>query len=194
MPLTPLSPSVINSKPSPIFSPHSLDLGDSIMSSPSKPVFVLKNDDHLADEINWEDGPSSPFVTELPPSNPASRKSSSKADLDTVTLRLTPSQQLHLEAAPFEICEDETSMPKSPEKERIASPNKHSASTATLPADDIDSIDTAGLNGDDTIDDTCFSAFSEIPNMEMTRFARMGSQSPSKRSVVADQVCFPDLR
>jgi hypothetical protein len=85
-------------------------------------------------------------------------------------------------------------MPKSPEKEPVVSPNKHSASIATLPADDIESIDGAALNGDDTIDDTCFSAFSEIPNMEMTRFARMGSQSPSKRSVIADQVYLLYLR
>jgi hypothetical protein len=33
---------------------------------------------------------------------------------------------------------------------------------------------------DDTIDDTCFSAFSEVPNTDMTAFARLGQRSPTK--------------
>lgn len=34
---------------------------------------------------------------------------------------------------------------------------------------------------DNTIDDTCFSTFSEIPNTDMTAFARLGQRSPSKQ-------------
>ncbi|KAF2426257.1 hypothetical protein EJ08DRAFT_736438 [Tothia fuscella] len=36
------------------------------------------------------------------------------------------------------------------------------------------------LNDDDNIDDTCFSTFSQVPNTDMTAFARLG-QSPTKR-------------
>jgi hypothetical protein len=43
-------------------------------------------------------------------------------------------------------------------------------------------------NFDDTLDDTCYSAFSEIPNTDMTAFARLGQRSPTKFGAM-DEVC-----
>ena len=53
-------------------------------------------------------------------------------------------------------------------------------------------LDTTAMtfhDADENVDDTCFSAFSEVPNMDMTRFAQlgrlgvMGGGSPTKTSL-----------
>jgi hypothetical protein len=46
----------------------------------------------------------------------------------------------------------------------------------------------AETDGDSNIDDTCFSTFSEVPNMDMTNFAALGKRSPTKSSIFGDQV------
>jgi len=37
------------------------------------------------------------------------------------------------------------------------------------------------MDGDANLDDTCFSTFSEIPNADMTAFAKLGQRSPTKQ-------------
>jgi len=37
------------------------------------------------------------------------------------------------------------------------------------------------MEEDGNIDDTCFTAFSEVPNTDMTAFARLGQRSPFKQ-------------
>jgi hypothetical protein len=151
--------------------------------TPTKPAVV----NSATDETNWEDGPSSPFVTELPVGETSTNKVSVE-DMTTMTLDLTPSRQLKMESAPFQICEDASSMPNPVESTPVVASVKKASSVATIPADDTHSLDGVTTAEDDNIDDTCFSAFSEVPNMDMTRFARMGNQSPSKHSTILDQV------
>lgn len=57
---------------------------------------------------------------------------------------------------------------------------------ATVDETDVGDITEMTFQEDQTIDDTCFSAFSEVPNTDMTAFARLGQRSPAK-SVMADQ-------
>lgn len=47
---------------------------------------------------------------------------------------------------------------------------------------------TKALLNEANIDDTCFSNFSEVPNTDMTAFARLGQHSPTKQ-MMFDQVC-----
>lgn len=50
------------------------------------------------------------------------------------------------------------------------------------------------VNEDVNIDDTCFSTFSEVPNADMTLFARLGNRSPPKHtnfSSAQDEVIPP---
>jgi hypothetical protein len=215
MALTPLSPAVLNTKISPSTSILEIDTPSKTMApsrmdvTPSKPVQVTNEED----EMCWDDGPSSPFVTTF--EGAESRKASAQLpaqDLD-LDLDMTPSEQLQMESAPFSICEDETNTPMECEVEpptpatvrgTPATTTFHSVQNTpvafpsivqqapSFPAktEDMEVFDDTMLGGDDTIDDTCFSAFSEIPGMDMTRFARMG-ESPSKGGV--DMVCLTTL-
>jgi len=49
--------------------------------------------------------------------------------------------------------------------------------------DDSEFLDNTALNVNDetNIDDTCFSTFSEVPNTDMTMFAKLGQRSPTKQ-------------
>jgi len=47
---------------------------------------------------------------------------------------------------------------------------------------------TAELENESLMDDTCFSTFSEVPNMDMTNFAQLGKRSPTKTTHLLDQV------
>lgn len=155
------------------------------MATPSKnkPVAIH----HEEDDLDWDDGPSSPFVTELAVAADTGLGLPSTRDLTNLTLDLTPSRQLRMESEPFNICEDETSM----------SPHQQMDSTVLFsPSKTVEKVEEPHFadntevmeeEGDMTIDDTCFSAFSEVPNLDMTRFARIG-QSPTKSSIVMDQV------
>src|ERR1700753_3181960 len=182
MPLTPLTPSALNSNLSPSSALHSrsllLEMADDNMT-PSKPAVEKLP----ADEINWKSGNSSPFVTELASAEPSTNNASAQ-DMTTLRLDLTPSRQLKMESAPFKICEDETSIPGNIEATPLAASIKKASVVSSIQTDDIEAFDDAHTAEDDTIDDTCFSAFSEVPNMDMTRFAHMGNQSPSKHSIL----------
>lgn len=60
-------------------------------------------------------------------------------------------------------------------------------------ADVLEAMNTTIDDDDDAnIDDTCFSTFSQVPNTDMTTFARLG-QSPIKQPVF-DQVSGSDLK
>jgi hypothetical protein len=172
--LSPLTPTALNSKsPASALEPGSIA---------SKMPGVLQK----LDDITWDEETSSPFVTELamdeaPKSSPLKKMSIIEDN--------SPSVQLRLEAAPFTICEDETSMPppKSTVPLSMASPLKNS--TATLDSEVPDSNDDVEEN----VDDTCFSAFSEVPNADMTRFSQLGQRSPTKQLIFDNQVRLSNL-
>jgi hypothetical protein len=150
---------------------------------------MMPNSLQKINDIEWDEGKSSPFVTELAMDDPPASKSSPlKTIIDASPIKMamddnSPSVQLRLEAAPFTICEDETSMPppKSTVPLSLASPLK--ISTAALDSDATDNDDQ-----EENIDDTCFSAFSEIPNADMTRFSQLGQRSPTKQLTFDNQV------
>jgi hypothetical protein len=154
----------------------------------SKPV--------LDDEINWDEEPSSPFVTQLAgDASVLGRRCSAASPEITERFSLSPSSQLKMEsnATPFQICEDETCTPNNIVTPQ-PSPSKTVKAGRRTPSvvDTTELLDNTVLTSEDAnIDDTCFSAFSEIPNMDMTRFAQM-RLSPSKQSALQDQVCRSD--
>jgi hypothetical protein len=179
--LSPLTPSALNRK-----SPASPLASGSIDSN--MPSVLQK-----AEDLAWDEETSSPFVTELAMDNvPLPKSSPLKTIIDAAPVKMpiiednSPSVQLRLEAAPFTICEDETSMPppKSTVPLSLASPLKKS--TATLDLDVTDNDDQ-----EENIDDTCFSAFSEIPNADMTRFSQLSQRSPTKQLIFDSQVRYP---
>jgi hypothetical protein len=190
MALSPLSPSSLNTK---LCASPSLNLQSFLDMAEAKPSSPLKADPmttpHAEDEINWDEGHSSPFVSEMIPEEGTARKLSNKRELTSTTLDFSPSKQLKMESASFEICEDDTSMPAQDEPTPRPSPAKKDSTANLATLEDALQIDDTSMANDDTegIDDTCFSAFSEIPNMDMTRFARMGNNSPLKNSTI-DQV------
>jgi hypothetical protein len=154
--------------------------------SKSEPMAIAQAED----EIHWEEGRSSPFSTEVVLEEGTVRKTSGKRELTNMTLDFSPSKQLKMEAASFEICEDHTSMTAREESTPCPSTIQKNSITSLSAVEDtllIDDTVMANEEEEEGIDDTCFSAFSEIPNMDMTKFARMGNNSPFKNSVM-DQV------
>ncbi|KIW08076.1 uncharacterized protein PV09_01014 [Verruconis gallopava] len=169
-------------------------------------------------EIDWDEGTSSPFVSDLAEDKEniesvmPSRSTSSSAltevihrDTDGMDLDVLSTATKH--RTPFKIAEDETCTFHTSKSivSRTSSPSKPALSrTSTQSSQDSISITThssfASRNshrvtsfgtdaGDFTmvepdLDDTCFSVFSEIPNADMTAFARLGQQSPTKRMAV----------
>jgi hypothetical protein len=142
----------------------------------------------IEDEVEWDE-PSSPFMTEIGVDGTVSEKMHSAApsrDI-TETFPLSPSSQLKREAAPFTICEDETSTPVNQTPTPAALPSKPVMATNVEDASELMDNTTLTTGEEANIDDTCYSTFSEIPNMDVTKFTRMGS--PSKQNVLQDQVC-----
>jgi hypothetical protein len=160
-------------------------------------------------EIDWNEDTSSPFLSELTADEKAAtplivENNSPKKSPMRETLsqpQLSPSAQLKLDPTPFEICEDETSMPSpigTVTEKSIMSPRKHilpDVFSAPVFQDESSELlgDTTYMttNDDANIDDTCFSTFSEVPNADMTVFARLGQRSPLKQGFPFSQVCLP---
>ena len=46
----------------------------------------------------------------------------------------------------------------------------------------VNEITLGGIDDQTNVDDTCFSTFSEIPNTDMTAFARIGARSPFRQA------------
>jgi hypothetical protein len=199
MTLSPLSPNAVNSKSPTIFSTPQTNSKMAL-----SPVKTLNQSPSLApsivaDEENWTEETSSPFVTELPVSERSLSPSSIQATLRnhlspinefSSTETLTPGARLRLEATPFEICEDRTSTPPV-----LKSHSLDLSELPPLPKPDTpessELLDmTAMTVGEDDagIDDSCFSTFSEVPNADMTAFARLTNQSPSKYGYISAQV------
>jgi hypothetical protein len=118
---------------------------------------------------------------------------------------------------PFKIAEDETCTfhttrstvsrsavpsPSKPALSRTSTQSLHGSVTVTEQSSyesrsshrvvsyGTDAADFTMVGGPD-IDDTCFSTFSEVPNTDMTAFARLGQPSPTKQ-MLFDQVRLPD--
>jgi hypothetical protein len=175
-------------------------------------------------EMNWDEGPSSPFVSEVVEDKEnihaagVSRSTSSSApteviqrDLDEIGIEPTPIMAKH--RTPFRIAEDETctfhtskstisrsaaASPTKPALSRTCTQSSHESVTVTSQSSyesrsthrvtsfGTDAGDFTAME-DPNIDDTCFSTFSEIPNTDMTAFARLGQRSPTKQ-MLFDQV------
>ena len=230
-PLSPLSPSKANALGSMIPSPLSLTPNKMAPGLPTKsplktqigankqatPVHNNIYDDGNNSEVNWDEGRSSPFVSELVEdkenarSNTAMTSQSTSSGMTEVIERdfddmgmdsAPPTVTKH--RTPFRIAEDETSTFHSTRStvSRTASPIKPTLSrTSTQSSSESVSVTThssyesrsnhrvisLGTEGgeltamDENIDDTCFSTFSEVPNTDMTAFARLGQRSPTKQ-------------
>ena len=237
-PLSPLSPSKANALGSNIPSPSNLTPNKMAPGSPAKsplktqigankqatPVRSNVYDDGNNSETDWDEGRSSPFVSQLVEDKEnarfntamTSRSSSSgmtediHRDFDDMGLEDAPPTVTKLRT-PFKIAEDETSTFHSTRSvvSRTASPAKPTLSrTSTQSSSESVSVTThssyesrsnhrvisfgteAGdftAMEDANIDDTCFSTFSEVPNTDMTAFARLGQRSPTKQ-MMFDQV------
>jgi len=178
------------------------------------------------DEINWDEGPSSPFVTEIPEErenifmSPA-RSSTAMIEKEVIQLDDEPAVPISVPQTPFQIAEDETStfhtvkssvsssVRVSPSKSlytRSSSYSSHheeiTSSTQVVDEnqpvlqypqqgriEETDFAEITSLSADDslTVDDTCFSTFSQVANTDMTAFAKLGQRSPTKQFMF-DQV------
>lgn len=189
--------------------------------TPSKfPVKTMANNvpsNANEDEIDWDEGPSSPFVTELPEdqenlSGMAAVRPSSAMTEDIDVLRFDDEEitasiaaNIPIPETPFSIAEDETSTSRtfktvsssiklSPSKvhysrcssysshEEITSKTRYANENQSLVAE---SRSTSLPVDDSVLDDTCFSMFSQVP--DMTSFAKLGQTSPT-RQFMFDQV------
>jgi hypothetical protein len=169
------------------------------------PSLVPSNLDE--DEIDWDEGPSSPFLTEIPESHNTLGMSSERPQSALTEDILCFDDDFPTPQTPFKIAEDETStshsVKSSVSSSVRASPSKIAFSQSssysfhheeTLSSTrSINEIQTAQQNrieesevadattlsvDDSLMDDTCFSTFSQIP--DMTAFAKLGQQSPTK--------------
>jgi hypothetical protein len=163
-------------------------------------------------ETDWNEDTSSPFLSELTADEKAAttprveHNSPKKSPVKEILSQpqLSSTAQPKLDSTPFEICEDETSMtsPKETITEKsIVSPRKHPvAEVHSAPVFQDESSELLGdttymtINDDANIDDTCFSTFSEVPNADMTVFARLGQRSPLKQGFSFSQVYIPIFR
>lgn len=174
------------------------------------------------DEINWDEGPSSPFVTELPEDQEnlsamavvrppsAMNEDILRFDDDEITASIAAS--IPIPETPFAIAEDETSTTRtfkavsgsvkvSPSKVAYSRSSSHSSheeitsttrysnenqSTQQIRVEESHAAEFTSLSLDDSVvDDTCFSMFSQVP--DMTSFAKLGQKSPTKQFIF-DQV------
>jgi hypothetical protein len=210
-PLSPANLSFLNSTRSP--SPMQF-------STPSKlPVTTMQShvpSNAYEDEIDWDEGPSSPFLTETPEdqenfSAMASVRTQSvmtedilRFDDDEITTSIAP---ISAPQTPFKIAEDETStyntvkstvsssVRLSPSKiaySQSSSYSSHEQTTSStsyikqnqpvqqIQSEESEAVDTTSLSVEDSMmDDTCFSTFSQAP--DMTAFAKLGQQSSTKQ-------------
>ncbi|KAF2085017.1 hypothetical protein K490DRAFT_68217 [Saccharata proteae CBS 121410] len=211
VPLSPIPSASLNARtPS---TARRVALGSAARNSPKSPLI---NMDDMSDEVTWEDGPSSPFIStvdqeNVPPggieSKTESRKSSVQIDENTVQLApksssrpppvaQTPSKSSRKnsvvsiihdgeEAVSSPALRDNEGLTKAieimqedgndPTFGDISYYNQGTNLEAEEPAEEADEDPMEETN----VDDTCFSAFSEVPNADMTQFARLG-RSPTK--------------
>lgn len=168
------------------------------------------------DEIDWDEGPSSPFVTELPEDQenlsamaavrPPSAMTEEILRFDDDEITASIAASIPIPETPFSIAEDETSTIRtfktvsssvrvSPSKvaySRSSSQSSHEEITSTtrysnenqsaqqFRVEESHAAESTSLSLDDSIaDDTCFSMFSQVP--DMTSFAKLGQKSPTKQ-------------
>jgi hypothetical protein len=204
MSLSPLSPSAVNTKnplsPIILFSTPQTSSKMALSPEKPKPESVSPSPQIEAENGNWNEESSSPFVTELPviernvsPSPSAQgtlRGRRSTVEDFSPSGTLTANAQLRMEATPFEICEDITSTPpvvrpqESQLHQQLLNPQLESPESSEL----LDMTAMTITDEEAGIDDTCFSTFSEVPNVDMTKFARLANQSPSKSGYMSVQV------
>lgn len=176
------------------------------------------------DEIDWDEGPSSPFVTEIPEGQenftamasvrPPSVMTEDILRFDDDEITASIAATIPIPQTPFDIAEDETStfqtaksvsssITLSPTKvaysrstnysshEETTSTTRHiieNQSTQQTRLEEFQVADVTSLSLDDSVmDDTCFSTFSQVP--DMTSFNRLGQKSPTKQFMF-DQVGF----
>lgn len=160
-PLSPLSPSNTN-RIAPLTTERK-----SNYQSPTKHAFEPQDNENLASSPG--DPPSSPFIADVDPS-PMKPESPSK--------RMSPMKERLEEYEPRQLTED--ALRENEGAERASQPLEDDTMRTndfTIHDDTGSAVD--GPTGYAGMDDTAFSAFSAVPNADMTRFARLG-QSPTK--------------
>ncbi|CAF9921316.1 hypothetical protein IMSHALPRED_005144 [Imshaugia aleurites] len=160
-PLSPLSPSNTN-RIAPLTAERTPNY-----RSPKKHPNVLQDDQNLPSSPG--DPPSSPFVADVD-SSPIKPDSSSKTS--------SPTKEPPGQYEPRQLTED--ALRENEDFARASQPVEDDTMRTndfTIHDDTVSAVDgPAGYAG---MDDTAFSAFSAVPNPDMTRFARLG-QSPTK--------------
>lgn len=160
-PLSPLSPSEAN-RIAPLTTERKADY-----QSPTKHAFQPQDNENLGDSTS--DPPSSPFVADVDSSPPKSNSPSKKR---------SPMKEWSEEYEPKQLTED--ALRENEDLTRASQPVEGDTlrtNDFTIHDDTVSTVDgPAGYAG---MDDTAFSAFSAVPNADMTRFARLG-QSPTK--------------
>lgn len=160
-PLSPLSPSGEN-RIVPLMNERKSDY-----KSPAKHAFQPQDNENLPGSPS--DPPSSPFVADVDSSPPK---------FDSPSKNRSPVKESSEEYEPKQLTEDAL------RKNEDLTRGSESAEGNTLRTKDFtihdDTASTAdGPAGYAGMDDTAFSAFSAVPNADMTRFARLG-QFPTK--------------
>lgn len=160
-PLSPLSPSNTNR-----IAPLTVER-KSNYHSPTKYAYEPQDNENMTDSPG--DPPSSPFVADVE-SSPARPESTSKNS--------SPIKERSEEYEPRQLTQD--ALRENEDLTRASQPVRDDTMRThdfTIHDDTVSAVDgPAGYAG---MDDTAFSAFSAVPNADMTRFARLG-QSPTK--------------
>lgn len=161
-PLSPLSPSNANR-----IAPLTVERKSSYQS-PRKHAFERQDTENLTGSPG--DPPSSPFVADVG-SSPVRPKSQNKQS--------SPMEERSEEYEPRQLTED--ALKENEDLTRPSQPVEDNTMRTTdfTIHDDTVSVVEDGPAGFAGMDDTAFSAFSAVPNADMTRFARLG-QSPTK--------------
>ncbi len=166
-PLTPLSPRDANRNT------PTAEERRSPLRSPVKRTLVQQDTENIP--ISSPSGPPSSPLIANPDSPPLKSPSLSK--------RASPKKEIQKEYQPRRLTED--ALRENEGLTRTIQVMEDEITTTTYHTLNDDTISNAGTQaGFAGMDDTAFSAFSAVPNADMTRFARLG-QSPTKTTFVS---------
>lgn len=211
----PLSPANLNTLNISTKSPPSMQF-DTPSKLPANTMADNVPSNPYEDEIDWDEGPSSPFVTEIPEDQeslsamaavrPPSAMTEDILRFDDDEITASIAASIPIPETPFSIAEDETSTTRtyktvsssvkiSPTKvaySRSSSHSSHEEITSTTRYSNENqpvqqfrvaesyAAESTSLSLDDSVvDDTCFSMFSQVP--DMTSFAKLVQKSPMKQ-------------
>jgi len=151
-------------------------------TSPEKNLPAESTD--MADELGITDATSFAIAEDSTSTMPSSENSPSNVILGTFHSNRTPPAKT-AQAVQCISYEEDTTIKTQFSYKTCEERTVHAEGSAFA------DVTTLTMDGDANIDDTCFSTFSEIPNADMTAFAKLGQRSPTKQILYERQTPRP---